>query len=575
MNLFKPVFSLFVIFVLASCGVFKPKQKPKEANNEMIELVRLRFESVFFQAQRERALGNHKEALAHYQEALSINPKSDVAYYDIAGIYLALKSKYAAYENMLKAVALNEKNHFYWERLALICLEIGKPEEGAKAWERVCRLKSKDPEPCLNAAQAWMVAKNPKLAIEIVNEVEKRFGVGEETIRLKEQLYLEMGKPEKAIAELQKLIAQYPSEIRFKGMLAELYMSIGKFDDAATIYRQIVVTDPGNGFAHYGLAEYHRLKQNKNEMLSELRMAFMDANIPAQNKLNVLFSLIPLIDGDLEMKQPIFLLAEAIRETHPDEAAGHAVMGDLLFADGKKILAQRAYEDALDINPANFNIWRQYLSLIEESGEYKKLQRKSEEALAYFPVQTIFYYFSAISSMQLKQYAEVITACKSGIGNAANDDELKPILYSLMGDALQKVGTTDQVIEAYENALKLKPSDPYTLNNYAFYLAEQGKELEKALKMSELSMKRSQPNASYLDTYGWILFKLGRYKEAIVYLEDAYREAGNQFEILDHLGDAYYRAGDLEKAKHFWRKALETDQTNQTTKNKLEGKARP
>jgi tetratricopeptide (TPR) repeat protein len=97
------------------------------------------------------------------------------------------------------------------------------------------------------------------------------------------------------------------------------------------------------------------------------------------------------------------------------------------------------------------------------------------------------------------------------------------------------------------------------LNNYAYYLSVKGVQLNKAEEMSLRTVKKEPNNATYLDTYAWILFKLHRYSEAKEYIDRTLEnDPDSSFVMLEHAGDIYYQAGHKEKAVEFWQKALDS-----------------
>ena len=122
---------------------------------------------------------------------------------------------------------------------------------------------------------------------------------------------------------------------------------------------------------------------------------------------------------------------------------------------------------------------------------------------------------------------------------------------------------------AYERALRLDAHNPLVLNNYAYSLAERGVQLQRAEEMSRRSLEKDSTNSSYLDTYGWILFKLGKFKEAEHYIKKAVNTGDSSAAVLEHLGDVYYRLNQPDKAKEYWSRALELDIKNSTLKEKV------
>ena len=112
--------------------------------------------------------------------------------------------------------------------------------------------------------------------------------------------------------------------------------------------------------------------------------------------------------------------------------------------------------------------------------------------------------------------------------------------------------------KAYEKALKLNPDNEGVLNNYAYFLSLENRDLERALKMVCRALELSANNPTYLDTKAWVLYKLGRYAEAKKVMQQALSFDRSQgYEYALYYGDILYALGEEFMAKVYWRKALE------------------
>ena len=126
-----------------------------------------------------------------------------------------------------------------------------------------------------------------------------------------------------------------------------------------------------------------------------------------------------------------------------------------------------------------------------------------------------------------------------------------------MGDIHYEQGETAEAYQCYDVALQYDPSDMLVLNNYAYFLAEEGNHLEKAEQMSRRTIEAEPHNATYLDTYAWILYKLQRYEEALSYIEQAIADDAEPSDVLyEHAGDICIHTGDRAQALDYWHKAL-------------------
>ena len=146
-------------------------------------------------------------------------------------------------------------------------------------------------------------------------------------------------------------------------------------------------------------------------------------------------------------------------------------------------------------------------------------------------------------------------------------------LYAIMGDILQKKGKMQQAFAAYDSCLQWKDDNIGCLNNYAYYLSEDGHNLQKAEQMSYKTIKAEPKNSTFLDTYAWILFMQDRFAEAKIYADQAVTNDTDSVQsavILEHTGDIYACLGKVNDAVNFWKKAVKSGGDSALLKRKIE-----
>lgn len=142
-----------------------------------------------------------------------------------------------------------------------------------------------------------------------------------------------------------------------------------------------------------------------------------------------------------------------------------------------------------------------------------------------------------------------------------------------MGDILHEKGLDKEAFESYDSCLQWKPDNFAALNNYAYYLSEKRKDLSKAEQMSYKTIKAEPNNATYLDTYAWILFQQERYQEAKIYIDQTIKnDKAPSGVVIEHAGDIYFNAGEPEKALEYWKQASENGNNSAILKRKIEQK---
>ena len=245
--------------------------------------------------------------------------------------------------------------------------------------------------------------------------------------------------------------------------------------------------------------------------------------------------------------------------------------GDFLYKDEKIKEAYREYETAIKLDKSNYGIWLQLLKTEAELGEYKALEMHSDEAMELFPNQSIPYLLNGSANITLKNYTKAIASLLDGIEFVINNNLLLIDFYSNLGDAYNFNKDYEKSNKAYDDALKVDPDNATILNNYAYYLSLRKEKLERAEKFSRRSNEITPNNRSYMDTYGWILYQQGKYKESEIWLSRAVK-MGTKSSILEHYGDLLFELDRKEEALKYWIDAKTAGQNSETLDKKIADK---
>jgi Flp pilus assembly protein TadD len=249
-------------------------------------------------------------------------------------------------------------------------------------------------------------------------------------------------------------------------------------------------------------------------------------------------------------------LAEVLMKTHPNESLSYVVYSDLLYATGKYAESHQYLLKALEFETSDFKIWQKLISIDEQLNDMSLLELDSRKALEYFPNLPALYIYNGFALISLKQFEKSIQISEDGLAIAIQQKD-KVQLHLNIADAYQQQGKHVESDKAFDEVLKLEPNNTLALNNYAYFLALRKVRLAEAEAMIKKAIAEEADNASYLDTYGWVLFQSGKYAEALEQIKKAGKLDPTNPEILEHAGDALFKLGRTEEARTEWKKALE------------------
>lgn len=175
----------------------------------------------------------------------------------------------------------------------------------------------------------------------------------------------------------------------------------------------------------------------------------------------------------------------------------------------------------------------------------------------------------AVANYQLRKPDEAFAIITRGLKNVTDSIGLAS-LYSLRGEFHHEMGRLDLTYQDYDSALMYNPKEIGILNNYAYFLSLEKRDLNRALEMSSITLQIEPENPTYLDTYAWILFRLSRYNEALKYILLAIENGGDEHpDVVEHCGDIYYNCGDKDKALQYWHAAVRLNSQSKLIQAKI------
>lgn len=553
MSISNNTFFLLLLLLVSSCNTLKITSN----KNSISEKDLFEFNYVFIEAQKQKMLGNFDEAQLLYEKCQKLDPSSAVIYYELSTLYIQKNQFDLAIVNAQTAIKLNPANSWYKAILAVLYKQTNQPSEAITIYKELIKENSDRVDFLYELATLCTQIKKYDDAIKYYDQIETRYGLNETISLEKEKIYFIKNEKDNAHREIQKLIDSNPTEIRYMGMLAESYVNEGDFDKAQELYQQMIKADSTNGLIHLSLADFYRISKQYDKSFSELKLAFASTDVSIDIKIKMLISFLSYTNESDELKTQADDLLAILLETHPDDTKAHTLYADFLIRDKKYLEARNQLSLVTKTEKSKYLIWEQLLLLENDLRDFKNMYEESNEALEYFPMQPVLYYFKGLSSLQLKTTEEAISALKTGIDLISNNPSLKADMYSLLGEAYHKIGKMKESDAAMEQVLKIDKGNKEILNNYSYYLSLRGDSLDKAERMSLVCIELDPQNPTYLDTYAWVLFKQGKYEKALAHIEKAYLNGGNKNAVIvEHFGDILFKLNEKDKAVEKWNEAI-------------------
>jgi tetratricopeptide (TPR) repeat protein len=522
------------------------------------------------EATKQKLFGNYKQAAALYQKCLDVNPNSDAAAFQLAGIYMMAQDFQNAKKLNKKAISLDPDNYWYKVQLTQLHMIENAPDSAILVYEDILEKWPDKIEVKFELSRLYAETGKENKALKILNEIERENGISEPVSMLKERIYLKQGKNEQAIAELLALIEIAPEEVGYLGVLAELYTTLDQKEDAKSTYKKIFEIEPNNGIAQLSMAEFYRLENDSAMQYEFLQRAFRNPSLPIDRKMAVMIDFLTNQERFNKNRGQIDSLLNILEIEYPGDYRVRTAKADYFSKMERYEEALAEYDEVLKEQKGNYFIWEQAIYIENMLGENEHVYKRAKEALEYFRDKPILYLFKGNAAMQLGKDQEAVQSLEEGLEFAENNLPLTVQFYSMLAEAWKNLDQHQKSDEYFEKALQIEPENIMILNNYGYYLSLREEKLEKAEKMSLITIRKEPDNPTYLDTYAWILFKSGKHSLALEYIEKAIKYGGQEDpEILEHYGDILYAMGRKEEAIKIWGKAIEAGNKSEKLKEKI------
>jgi tetratricopeptide (TPR) repeat protein len=407
-------------------------------------------------------------------------------------------------------------------------------------------------------------------AIRAYEALEKKTGLNDQISMSKQGVFLEAGKVKEAFAEIERLISANPGDPRYYGLLADLYKERGDKANALKYYDKILELDPDNGFVNFSLADYWLSEGDTVQWFQFTKKGFESNGVDLETKLQLyllhtgsqaVVKLSPAQNGEL-----IGILMEG----NSNDFRINSVYAEYLMRNKQSSEARDQLLKVIENGINDFSVWEQILYIDNDLQDWPMLFEHGKAAVDLFPNQPQFYFFQAIGALQSEKYTEAISVADEGLNYLVDNQLLKGQFLFLKGEAKYKLNQLNEAFVLFDEAISLDPENFIALNNYAYYLSLAGQDLEKAERMSGRVVERFPDNATYLDTYAWVLFKKKNYSLAKFYMESALSHSEEENPTLvEHYGDILMMLGNVEEALRNWEKAVSLGSESKTIKQKI------
>ncbi len=548
---------------------------------DLSDEVRRKADLFYLDAVNQRLKNNHDAAFELYRHVLEIDPNHVGANYDMSSYYHGLGNNDKSGDMLKTAAEADPEN--YWVNMGLVQLysSTGDQDKALTTLENMAEVYPANSTILLMLEDLYLRQKDYDKVIDVLNRLELHEGDNEQISLEKCRIYRQMGDNQAAMQVLEKLYQENPADVRYKVMIGDIYLDEKNYEKAFDIYNAMYQKEPEQLSVLLAMAKYYEQTRNEgkyNEILGEIvvnsalsddvRLSVMQemASSNLFAKQNDTTTVMKLFDEILLLPQEDTKMAEL--------CARYMISSDMSKERVKPVLYKM-----LEIDKQADLARNQLLIYAIEEDNDEDVRRLCKTAVDYASDNPMYYYYLAVVEMRNKKFDNAIEACKKGLGKVDRESNLNMVvnMYAVMGDSYHYSGQNSKAYEYYDSCLIYKPNHVMVLNNYAYYLALEKKNLSKAESMAKKAIEIEKDNPTYIDTYAWVLFQQRKYDEAKIQIDKIIQILGDNFEprhatLAEHIGDIYSKCGDRTTALKYWNMAKQLGVKSPTIDKKISKK---
>ena len=578
MNKKNIIWLLVAVWTLVSCGTVKnAKEKPAVvlAQSSLTPEQQRKYDYFFLEAMRLKEKKDYASAFGLLQHCLDIHPNAASALYEVSQYYMFLRQVPQGQEALEKAVASAPDNYWYSQGLASLYQQQNELDKAITLLEQMAVRFPGKQDPLFNLLDLYGRQEKYDEVISTLNRLEKHMGKNEQLSMEKFRIYLQMKDDKKAFQEIESLVQEYPMDMRYQVILGDVYLQNGKKQEAYDVYQKVLAAEPDNPMAIFSMASYYKQTGQEGLYQQQLDTLLLNKKVTPDTKVNVMRQMIVENEQADKDSTQIIALFDRIMKQEQDDPQIPMLYAQYLLSKNMEAESVPVLEQVVDLDPTNKAARMMLVGSAVRKEDYKQIIKVCEPGIEATPDALEFYYYLAIAYNQAEQPDSVVSICKRALEHTTADSKKEVVsdFYSILGDMYHTQKQMKEAYAAYDSALVYNPSNIGALNNYAYYLSVERRDLDKAEEMSYKTVKAEPNNATYLDTYAWILFEKGNYAEARIYIDNAMKSDDEKSDVIvEHCGDIYYMTGDVDGALSYWKKALEMGSESKTLKQKIEKK---
>lgn len=514
---------------------------------------------------------NMELGLKYFLKAIECDPNHAASNYELA----SFAAPNIGLPYSLKAYQSDTTNYWYCAQLAEIFTNLRSFGKAIEMGEKMIAINPDNIESYKSLAANYFYESNVERAMALIDTIKTRFGDNPDAAMLHCNMIKNLRQPsEKDLNDVVEYTQLYSDIPQFTILLGDIYTRLGRNAEAIACYQRAKIIDPEDLRSDVALFDFYNRRQNQAEAIKYLPSLFKFPEINVEAKIELYKE---FIETNVYLYRNFFTYVDdaamSLMLTYPNNMEVRQLYSDHLLKKGDINGALSFNKTGLENGIYNFDSYQMIMEIEAYNKSYDSMKVYIDRGIELFPEKMRELNLAKMSYYSItNQNQKAIELIESEI-KEIKGDSVKSVYYGILGDLYHSSNKNKAAYKAYEKALKYNPENIVVLNNYSYYLSLEDKNLDLALKMSLIVLNKEPSNSTYIDTYAWILYKLGRYNEAREIMAKAVAlDTTKSSSLALHYGDILNKLGQRALAESYWRKALEYGEDQKVIEQRMNQK---
>ncbi len=544
-----------------------------------------KYRYLYIEAARQMDMDHVPQAFELFKQCQAIDPNAPETCFALGRIYAMAKQDSLSFVLLKRATMLAPDNTEFAERLANGYLYNNLIDSATVVYEQLAKTHPERTEYLSLLMRIYEHNHQYDKLLSALNRYETQEGQSEDITLSKMQAYANLGDMQGAYKELKGLVDAHPYDMNLKVMMGNWLLSNGRKKEALQTFLNVLKEEPDNAQGQMSLMDYYRAEGQTAAADSMLYHMLVNPHTEPATRVTLVRDWVQDNEEHGGDSTRVIQMFDRVLEL-PQTTAEVATMrvAYLMLKEAPKDSIRKGWEEVLRIAPENVEARINLISMMWADSIDENVIRECKKAIEYIPDEPLLYYHLGVAQYINKHNDDAIATLRRGTSVLTKETKPKVAgdIFSVLGDVQQKEGRTNEAYAAYDSCLIHDPDNVLCLNNYAYFLSLDQKDLKKAEKMSYRAITAEANNGTYIDTYAWILYQQQRYEEARIYIEQAIKCEENSAkdstmaadstdiagDILEHAGDIYIKLNRQSDALRMWNRALKAGVDDEATLRK-------